>query len=404
MSDDRPSCPHQHHAADDDEQDDAVTQKNKATVGPLARLTVDGRGATSTRRQGEAARPPPAHETLPQRYVRTVRRYRPLLELAESGVANLLLYSSGTNNNGNKTELCYALLNLVTFAHNVVYYGADAAGGGTTTTAPPSALMTRSIPYLLRLALSTLDCVQPAVETIARSRSTTRHPWDTIVRLERCKALVRVLLLSSHHYRYYYHADRDGRTGTTPGILQVGGILLPGESSAPAPATTTHHGPTATYQQRLLHGYVGRRTGWGQGLAQAARDDERQRRRAQCAFFVGDLLHVLRPLYYVTAQQRPSSASLLLTSWLVSLWMDLASQRLLAVAADTRRRHDDDDDDRLREELTRRQRRLGLFLLRYPIWTGVTEPAVRAVLGEGRIGTYLLHLLECWQRHHFMLD
>jgi len=436
--------------------------------------------------------------SLTSSYTQFVQKYRPILHLLESSASKLFLYATSYSSNrpyiSNKQssfifdpEVGYAILNLVSWTNNVIYYGVDKNHFGVTsstkTLLSPS-LHTHetsrlnntdnsslSLVFLLRTMLSGLDCIQPALEQIGtlqsiRNRKLSKkcppsylqnesdesfqHPWHMIVRIEKVKCLLRIVLMLYYHYQKYNNRRKElEKNREIPfhddyGILETGGILLPGEEDE----RDDFHRQQVQKQkeeeirtQKLLKGYIGRRTGWSGGRDNKQTSDTSngnkgslQTKVINCIkaqaipglFLVGDVLHIIRPYYYAKSQQEyhkykseetnytPNGHVLKspLRSWIVSLCMDLFSQKILSMGLSLQSEQRGPSlpspcFERTKEELQRRKLRLLLYLLRSPIWYTITDPILLRVVDRvlGRtIGGYIRSVILCWQQHHFMLD
>ena len=186
--------------------------------------------------------------------------------------------------------------------------------------------------------------------------------------------------------------------------------------------------------------------------------------RIAYVYAVGELLHILRPLYWSHAgisqwRQRTSSAKIaqeqqrsghlgsshsftIWKAWFISLLMDLISDKLLRVT------RDDDSTTPLNnthsqprrssllgrgggrhnvssapspsaeqakiEELEWRRNRYGLYLLRSPMYNAATRPLATFLgkilsmipsFGLGRWASeYILDMMSYWNSNHFMLE
>ena len=461
-----------------------------------------------------------------QSYTHMVRFYRPLLQLVESSISKILLYRTPTLKSADEniylsnlqSEICFVLLNLVSFVNNIIYYGiGDHQSGFTLSNNLDTELgnterAKASLPLVLCLFLSSIDCIQPAVESVAISSNLQNHlrnhnydprlnyeqqklvmkreshPWNTIVRLEMIKSILRIMLLIHYHYRYYFVKKKYIRIMKDMpfGILEAGGVFSPGEndnvsSSSYFAKLLNENIAQELYEVRRetsMNGYIGRRTGWN-GINDLQKNENKMslermktannvrkastifqriyqkwmqyvnvvissRCMIQCLTMTGDLLHILRPLYYARMQHhhhyfltsaryqnsyRPRRQKFKTISplrcWIISLLIDLVSQKMIYVGLRLLKNknlkqfyqkvptHTTITNElsfisrRTNDELVRRKQRLILYLLRSPIWYTITEPVllrfIDKVLGI-RIGQYIRGIATYWQQHHFMLD
>lgn len=122
--------------------------------------------------------------------------------------------------------------------------------------------------------------------------------------------------------------------------------------------------------------YVGRRT----GLKITKQSDESKPQSTTSHLILGELLYILRPLYWASAEAQHyhavdhddsslSPSLSLLKAWVTTLGMDLASLNLLS-------RQRKNGNRWSQEEWNRRRMKLFLYLLRSPIWSRGTSPAM----------------------------
>jgi len=304
-------------------------------------------------------------------------------------------------------------------------------------------------------------------------------------RLERVRFLARLALLSiswwaqRHRRRRCSGEGDDGdaknvmsrrgnneedRTAWLPSLLRRGGELDPYEQLVPL--------KDAEEEANVVQ-YVGRRTGRRSIVARKSSSRTRSRggpsslsfssvsnasvsfakwmsqlasskSKVLCIYAVGEVLHILRPLYWSRAQNKawhgrrspsssrkiprnPSSYSFAIwRAWCISLLMDLTSDKLLRVAdgGDGTRLHPQirpngsvsppsAEQARL-EELEWRRGRLKLYLLRSPAYNVMTRPLATLIgrfvsaipsLGLGRWASeYALDVMSYWNDNHFMLE
>ena len=170
-------------------------------------------------------------------------------------------------------------------------------------------------------------------------------------------------------------------------------------------------------------------------------------------YAVGELLHILRPLYWSHAEsiqwhqqhkqrsksspkmsQKQSYSYAIWKAWFISLLMDFLSDKLLQLNVDSgdeqcsnRRksgsggRHSNQHgvlsssaEQAKQDELNRRRSRHKLYLLRSPMYNAVTHPVATQLarvvsmipsFGLGQWGAeYILDMMSYWNENHFMLE
>ena len=106
----------------------------------------------------------------------------------------------------------------------------------------------------------------------------------------------------------------------------------------------------------------------------------------------------------------------MIKSWIVSLAMDLLSQRLIYAGKTVQKGKNgcvvNISSESTKEEMYHRKMRLTLYLLRSPAWNMATYPlaekisrivALVPLLGAPLVD-YLMSVLNYWQKWHFMLE
>lgn len=302
-------------------------------------------------------------------------------------------------------------------------------------------------------------------------------------RLERVKFLARLALLSISWWAQQQRRKRSREDGNAvdeskseqaplPSLLKRGGELDPYEQSVSL--------KEAEDEARVVR-YVGRRTGrrsvartpvsaapprqsrgdvhsvaalvkWISGLMPS-------KNRVFYIYAVGELLHILRPLYWSSAennhwrsrssdepsqkQQKPSPNSFysfgIWKAWWVALLMDLISDKLLRLPQGGDAAPPSNTPSRRRgsfygrgggrhsgnvpspsaeqaklDELDWRRSRLGLYLLRSPVYDVATRPLATFMgkalsmipsFGLGQwAAEYILDMMSYWNGNHFMLE
>ena len=203
------------------------------------------------------------------------------------------------------------------------------------------------------------------------------------------------------------------------GVLQEGGLLEPNEH-------LTFSRDENERVKKLL--YVGKRT--GRQIRYNVNQVQNVMPLTAAAtpttkigmLILGELMHVYRPLYYVQSSLRNESVGGnkgrhgMVKSWIVSLVMDLLSQRLIIAGKTVRKGGSecvvDISSESTKEEMYRRKMRLAMYLLRSPVWNMATYPIAekisRVIAHVPLVGKplvhYLMDVLNYWQRWHFMQE
>lgn len=385
------------------------------------------------------------------KYRRFLQRNRFALSLAEDGLGRLVLYAPRRivsqseenlyNNNGKiLPETLYACINLWSLLNDTIYHGFGEGNGLTVGTVDQpfdglssSKMETRGKAILLlRAILSVIECMAPSLEVSAYSkndwkrRSTHHRHLNALFmssKIERVKFICRIGILTLNYYeRIIFLASRKDSAMhvlSSLGILEEGGLLEPNEH-------LTHSKHEHERIKKLL--YVGKRTG------RQMRYDENQVQSNMPIIatatpgvkigmvLLGDLLHIYRPLYYVQSSLRneriggSKGRHAMIKSWVISLVLDLLSQRLI-IAGKTVHKGSDGHAVNIfststKEELYHRKMRLALYLLRSPIWTMATYPIAEKIsrvlahvplIGQPLVD-YIMDVFNYWSKWHFMLE
>lgn len=348
---------------------------------------------------------------------------------------------------------------------------------------------------LIRTILTATTCIYPAMEAWSR-RSLHSRPsygmsrmlhhdttdqqgrqrdWEKSqcraaqlsYRLERVRFVARLALLSFSwwaQYRRRCSTEKDGNERRRmlllpPPLLKRGGELDPYEKLVPLQDAE---------EEAKVAQYVGRRTGRRSIPSSPSRSCaspygsissailtllsglNNSKNRILYFYAVGELLHILRPLYWSHAeskrwQRRFSSGNVLHNqqaiiatstfsswkAWCISLLIDMISDKLLQINVDGdstchrkllakssvgRHSHQRPPSVELAqlEELERRGSRHMLYLLRSPIYNAVTLPLATFVakivskipsFGFARwAAEYILDLMSYWTSNRFMLE
>lgn len=369
-------------------------------------------------------------------YKGLLRRYRIPLELAEEALERILFWMPHSDSEDDSSsdpqhkwrEVLFGLLSL----HRLSMYCASQENEGTMglensygmtiqTKERPSISATR-----IRIYLSILHCLMPTLlELLPTSRNSKKIPSArqqrqsrVRLRLEQIKFGLRLYLLASYWMQQQREQSREGESwlGTlwknntfNVGILQAGGMFdVVGQGSG-------LHSQEAERLGRRTE-YMGRRTGFTIRLANGndkilapsistsanarstltselngnASDfqERRQRKGRLIGIVIGELLHILRPLYWASAEaysgtdkeasssltglsQLSSSSLKMLKPWIETLLMDLVSLKLLWKNATK-----NSGNPWTYDEWKRRKGRLLLYLLRGPFWSKLTHPVL----------------------------
>jgi hypothetical protein len=366
-------------------------------------------------------------ERLWETYCSLIRKYQPVLELADEAIDRLLFFtpsSSSGEGSSRWREVIWGILQLhrlaLDLALNQNRRPIENSYGTSVGLVRPKIPATS-----IRIALTVLQSLGPVAQEIVRSRT---HPDITLRRqsrirayLERMRFVLRMTLL----LQYWRHVYSDNlKSGTTtggessssspslttivaPGLLMDGG-LFPSRMSAP---TVTQERTRIEREQ-----YTGRRTGRkvsrrtrgsggerGGGLSSSQEQVEKGPPPSVMSqvfrTLLGELLYVLRPLLQAESEASSSSTpSKLRRTWVLTFFMDLASLSSLHSSA----MH---GNLTTREEWRRRRMRLLLYLLRAPIWDRYTQPVAERIgsaveivpLAGGLLSSYLWDWLYYWK-------
>jgi hypothetical protein len=283
--------------------------------------------------------------------------------LAEEAAERLLFwFPHQENNDTNWREILYGILSLNRLSmHCSQEPILENNFGMSVQTGDEPEIQATSI----RVALSIIHCLMPTFLEIIPNNSLRRSRQTRLrLRLEQLKFVLRLYLMVS----YWKQFSKSVKSKVQPdiGVLRRGGMF------------DLDQGPGLTMAdslrlQRRRH-YVGRRT----GLTLAHNNNNNKTIQKQSTIkklqlyrsILGELLHIIRPLYWASTEANHSANDRsLLKSWISTLVMDLASLRLLAD-----QRHS--GNQWAIEEWNRRKQRLLLYLLRTPVFSRLTGPAL----------------------------
>ena len=404
-----------------------------------------------------------------EKYREFVRRNRFALSLAEDSLSRLVLYAPGRfvslseedldkNKSKINPETLYAIINLWGLFNDTIYHGLGNGNGLTVgsihgssennlienrTTRTRRRIRTKVI-LLLRSILSVVECLAPSLEVAAYSRnirsasasiSNNRHDYrgkgherhlnalSMSSNIEKTKFICRIGIMILNYYEEIQSSeaakDKAIDILSRIGIIHEGGLLNPNEH-------VSHAKDEHARVKKLL--YVGKRTGRQvryntNQIHNAIPLTASVSPRTKIGFTVmGDLLHVLRPLYYVQTSLCHENIGGkhgrqgMIKSWIVSLAMDLLSQRLIYAGKTVQKGKNgcvvNISSESTKEEMYHRKMRLTLYLLRSPAWNMATYPlaekisrivALVPLLGAPLVD-YLMSVLNYWQKWHFMLE
>jgi len=364
-----------------------------------------------------------------------------------------------------------------------------------------------SVVPILRAILTATTCIYPAMEAWSRrsiihsSRSLLDNGENNSIirqsraaqvsyRLERIKFVARLALLSISWYAQQHRRRRNQQQDDNnnqqkeriPTLLRRGGELDPYEelvhlqdaddevnivqyvgrrtgrrSIAARPSLTAPSSPTSSHLSSVLSSsIISNVTILIKRLAKLLSS----KHRIVYVYAVGELLHILRPLYWSHAETRqyqkqrrlsamniPQKQSSLNSSYSFGIWrayfislmMDLISDKLLQLSdggdtsttrSESHRRGSlfrgsiggrpsssapsSSAEQAKRDELDWRRSRHSLYLLRSPMYNTVTQPVATLLgrvvsmipsfgLGEWAV-EYVLDMMSYWNENHFMLE
>ncbi|KAL3931239.1 MAG: hypothetical protein SGBAC_011398 [Bacillariaceae sp.] len=365
-------------------------------------------------------------------YKLVLRRYRIPLELAEEALERILFWMphSDPEDPDNPVqpqwrEVLFGLLSL----HRLSMYCALEETEGALENSYGMTIQTKEQPSIpatrIRIYLSILHCLMPTLlEVLPSKRNSKRNPSarqhsqnGVRLRLEQVKFGLRLYLLGSYwiQQQQRQQQSKEGESwletlkssAFNVGILQAGGMFdVVGQGSG-------LHSQEAERLGRRKE-YMGRRTGLSIRLANGSdkilppslsststrvsgnaetsgngycSQDRRKRKVHLIGILIGELLHIMRPLYWASAEayssndatsctlpdleQISSSTLKMLKPWIETLLMDLVSLKLLWKNATK-----NSGNPWTYDEWKRRKGRLLLYLLRGPIWSKITHPVL----------------------------
>ena len=345
-----------------DSSDSTAIVSNKESPGRKP-LHADLKPCTAGAMKVAADQTSKAFKTLWQSYRSVVLRYNVPLELADEAIERLVFwipYHEANNGSGPPwREVLYSLLSLNRLSMHCALKPEIGNSYGTTLRANNPNIPATSI----RIALTVIHSLMPSLLEMIPSDSFSRSKRQAILRLrlEQIKFGLRFVLLVSN---WKQSINSKEISGVGVGILRDGGMYhvdqTPGLAVKEAQAI------------RKRQYYAGRRT----GLTVTKQGQRHPKPQSLSHLILGELLYILRPLYWASAEAkhhpevtRETSSSFssgsLLKTLAVTLAMDLTSLGLLSSQR---------ENVWSVEEWNRRGMKLFLYLLRSPIWSRITSP------------------------------
>lgn len=394
-----------------------------------------------------------------EKYRRFLQRNRFVLSLIEDGLGRLVLYAPSRfiyqseedfydDNSKVLPETLYAFINIWSLLNDAIYHGFGRGNGLTVGSLdrPVDGFCHKKIEtrakviMLLRTILSMIECMAPSLEVSAYSRHGRRRSNSQSLgtsqahhrhlnaltmssKIEKIKFICRMALFALNYSEqiksFTLQKDNAMNVLSNMGVLQEGGLLEPNEH-------LTFSRDENERVKKLL--YVGKRT--GRQIRYNVNQVQNVMPLTAAAtpttkigmLILGELMHVYRPLYYVQSSLRNESVGGnkgrhgMVKSWIVSLVMDLLSQRLIIAGKTVRKGGSecvvDISSESTKEEMYRRKMRLAMYLLRSPVWNMATYPIAekisRVIAHVPLVGKplvhYLMDVLNYWQRWHFMQE
>ncbi|KAF0682938.1 Aste57867_24951 [Aphanomyces stellatus] len=278
------------------------------------------------------------------------------------------------------SEVGYSMGGLLKLYHDWVLYESSAP-----ETKPEASSF--SIVQAARVPLSIISQVQVAAEIIALKAGGTQSRWNVIVLLELCKCICKLVLL----------------THSKGKVLYKNGPYVSCEVR-PADGTTEE--------------YTGQRSG---RVFRTNKRDGTNLQPLTLSFFepsyasgdegpiqtAAEVLHIIRPVIYAVLCQRQTEQSWV--PFLASFSTEVAGILLTTMLEAKRKKPHNDKVD---EEYHRRKMCLFLYLLRNPLFSTVTSPAVEGMCHStqpipllGRLVRFAVdNGLDYYQRRHFYIS
>lgn len=316
---------------------------------------------------------------------------------------------------------------------------------------------------VLRSILSIVECLSPALEVSAYYRNARIRSLDQTMKrknadwilskrrknalemsakVETVKFICRLGLVAAHYSTYLKRMASLGgnhekmmKLWSGMGILQYGGGLDPNEHVTSTKCENDR-------VKKLL--YVGRRTGKQCGVTNRNRfeiprissSDHPQGNKSLSSLslrligsspsskmlmiMAGELLHIYRPFYFIQSllkhkrDEIDSRRKKMLKSWILSLLMDVLSQKLTLLGKTVHRQYSmvDTSSESTKIELYHRKMKWVLYLLRAPVWDMMTHPLLEIVgdvmdyvpfIGKP-LARYIVDVVSYWEKWHFMTE
>ena len=259
----------------------------------------------------------------------------------------------------------------------------------------------------LRIAISVLHCIMPSLLEYVAGRNSPeserfRNQSQMRYRIEKLKFLLRMTLIASYYKDIRKEQGKGGGSISVLGILRGGGLF---ELMEPKGLSV---GQAHALQRRQQ--YVGRRTGRRVVMDESIDNYLDNSSKNEWKVMVADVLHVMRPLVWASAEAsffsspesrqsrhtRYTASRRLGKAWFITLLMDLSSLGLLRTSSAAKQPLG-------QAEMQRRRMKLFLYLLRAPIWdkytsrgAELTSKVLQAIpliggMADGYLWDYLLY-------------
>lgn len=317
---------------------------------------VDNKQHEITKNQGVASK-------WWQHYCRLAKTYRIPLGLADELLERLLFWMPHKEDSTRWREVLFGILSLHRLGmHCSRQPNIENSFGTSVQSLEDPEIQATSI----RISLSVIHCIMPSLlEIIPEGPSKSRRQTSLRFRLEQIKFTLRLFLLVSY-WKQFLKSEKYQQLDI--GILRGGGMFHLDQ----APGISLRE---ANDLNRRIS-YTGRRTGLTLTPNSPSKLPHGHKHKLIHSI-MGELLNILRPLYWASAEANHHSAMhdtskrslALLKSWFTTLVMDITSLKLLMNQRFTRNKW-------AIEEWSRRKNRLLLYLLRAPVWSQLVSPAL----------------------------
>lgn len=272
---------------------------------------------------------------------------------------------------------------------------------------------------VLPVILSGVECIELVLEQTSVSSFSSirgynkrhRQRQRRVLIIEGVKAGVRLAMLCRYIYK---ETSKDGTNcwNFNSIMLKDGGTFDPysflcGQNHQRRQRHVSF--PTPHARPKRMEYYTGKRTEKPIKFF----ENDVQSVASKTNFIVGELLHIVRPVYGAMLEMKHLKQNApqikRLYSWILCVAVDIASHRLSRQVL----KEGGFSTIGIKEELRRRKLRWMLYLLRAPIWATITEPSVDVLsrtlgivvpfLGPWA-AEYVTSILMYIQRHHFLLE